>query len=176
MNFIQDQEEHKGGEIRCASQCIFCVCESNLLLTQPFFHFGISNCFVIAKEEFQKKLLQQNQINHPNANLEYLVDSRSLFLRFFRILDTWLTPRTHDRHVTDKVLQKIWPASNSVSRISRHVPILRTCLGHFQLSWMRWGQHKHQDHRQEECHPWYEKYIQEYDENWVSFERDSGVK
>ncbi len=61
--------EQGGRKKRFALQCNFCVCKANLLLTPPFFHFGINISFVIAKEEFQKnfyysgiKLIVQKQI------------------------------------------------------------------------------------------------------------------
>ncbi len=75
-----------GRRIRFALQSIFVFAKQIFWWHLHFFHFGISNCFVIAKEEFQKKVLQRNQVNHPNANLEVLVDLLSLFLCF---LEYW---------------------------------------------------------------------------------------
>ncbi len=105
----------------------------SFLVTSIFFYFGISNCFVIAKRRIAEKILQWNQINHPITNLEDEVDLGSLFLCFFRVLDTWLTPRTCPGHVNEQKIKKNgWP-SNSVPEIWGHVPVPRTCPGHFQL-------------------------------------------
>ncbi len=63
MNFIQEQEAHKGETEESSFVMHFlCLQSKSFVDTSIFFYFGISNCFVIAKEEFQKKILQWNQI------------------------------------------------------------------------------------------------------------------
>ncbi len=137
INCIWDQEGHKGGEKSVLICKAFFVFVKQIFSWHiNFFHFGISNCFVIAKEEFQK-------------NIKYRGIILIIWTRIWKIWlihdffipdegsDTWLTPRTGCGHLTEQILQKYGQPSNSVNVIFGHVPVLRTylaCLGHFQLS------------------------------------------
>ncbi len=65
-----DQEGHKGGDRReLLCNAFFVFAKQIFCCHLIFLHFGISNCFVIAKEEFQKnyfhsgiKLIVRKQI------------------------------------------------------------------------------------------------------------------
>ncbi len=69
---------------------------------------GINHCFVITNEEFEKKCY--------NSGIKLIIQTQIckiwlipiLFFFVFRVLDTWLTPRTCDGQVTEQILQKIW--------------------------------------------------------------------
>ncbi len=109
----------------------FFICKANLLFTPPFFHFGVSNCFVIAKEKFQKKfhysrikLIIQTQI------WKIWLICFLFFVAFFRVLDTRLTLRTCNWHVTKKLCKKYGWRSDSVPRNLGNVPIPRTSPWH----------------------------------------------
>ncbi len=118
----------RGREMWFALQCTFCVCEINLFLTNQFFHFGINNGFVIPKEEFWK--------NNLCRGIKYIFQMQIwkiwLICKFFvpgGSKDTWLSPRTCCRKVTEKNWKKGQP-SDSVPGILGHVPVLRTCQGY----------------------------------------------
>ncbi len=56
INFIWDQEGHKWGSRRdLLCHTLFVFRKQIFCWDLHFFYFGISNCFVVAKENFQEK-------------------------------------------------------------------------------------------------------------------------
>ncbi len=97
-----------------ALQWIFCVHKAYIFLTPPFI-FGINIGFVIAKEEFQK--------NFYYSRIKLIIQK-----------PIWKILLTCHGHVTEQKMKKYSQPSDSAPGILGHVPIPRTCLGHFQLS------------------------------------------
>ncbi len=113
----------KGGRDQMCFTMHFLCLQSKSFVDTSIFYFGISNCFVFAKEEFEKnfyysriKLIIWMQI------WKIWLIRFFFFFVFFRVLETFLTLRTSKGHVTDLILWKINQPFNSVSRISGHTP------------------------------------------------------
>ncbi len=56
---LHSTDETRGRSMRDALQCIFCVCEANLLLTPRFFHFGINTGVEFLKIQFEKDIIEE---------------------------------------------------------------------------------------------------------------------
>ncbi len=135
-NSIWDQEEHKGGEISgLLWNSFFVFAKQFFCLNLNFFHFGISNFLVIANKKFKKNFNYEGielivQIIWTHNWKIWLI----YILFFYVFLEYW----THDLlpgHEVDTWLKKFCPKYgrpfDSVPGIFWHVPVPRTCPGHF---------------------------------------------
>ncbi len=133
MNYIWDQEGHKGGESSDVLCNTFFVFTKQIFCWHlNFLHFGISNCFVIAKEEFQNKCFYRG----IKLTIQKQIWKICFFILFFFV---FLEDRTRDLlrgHMRDmwlKIFCKNYGlTSDSVPGNLWHVPAPRTCPGHVQ--------------------------------------------
>ncbi len=97
VNFIWDQEGHKGERDEICFAMHFCVCKPNLLLTSQFFSFWNQCWFCNSKIRIlEVKCIQRNQIYFLHMNYEDLIDWQVFFGSRWRKL-----------HLTDS-MDKLW--------------------------------------------------------------------